>query len=330
MDVEKFLIENLVDSFYQYSEVVDNKSAEEIDELFMQEDGTELTDKEFIVEYFDDVFDDEIIDSLYGSIVDFSEVGEIDINKVVAFLASKYYVFNYVSTPSVVSYLRMTKLEDIARLFKDNYDFGMEMLRTYFRSLVETETYNNNRKLIFDKNDQAKLVELENENMYVKIRTLNNMLRDVICNIYNHYIENGCDDIEALNNTWMFFFKDFDPIGELDQMGLDVMTKTYYKSYLLCLMYGDLYEDVCNDSIINSDNYEDRMADIVPLVSVQMGAIGIPAEEGIRNRLLKHFILLQNEDKKKEENRKRTYKDDRVKELKKLNPFYKLDEIKFK
>lgn len=329
MDVENFLVENLIDSFYQYSEVVNNKSAEEIDELFMQDDGNELTDKEFIVEYFDDVFDDEIIDSLYGSIIDFSEIGEVDINKIVAFLASKYYVFNYVSTPSVVSYLKMTSLEDIVRLFKDNYDFGMEMLRTYFKCLVENERYDNNRKLIFEKNDHAKLLELEKENMYIKIRTINNMLRDIICDIYNHYINNGCDDIEALNNTWMFFFNDFDPIGELDQMGMDITTKTYYKSYLLCLIYGDLYEDVCNDSIINSDNYEDRMADIVPLVSAQVGAIGIPAEEGIRNRLLKHFILLQNDEEKMEKNRKRTYKDERVKELKKLNPFYKLDELKF-
>ena len=223
----------------------------------------------------------------------------------------------------------MTKLEDIARLFKDNYDFGMEMLRTYFRSLVETETYNNNRKLIFDKNDQAKLVELENENIYVKIRTLNNMLRDVICNIYNHYIENGCDDIEALNNTWMFFIKDFDPVGELENLGMDFRTKQLYKRYLLGLIYGDLYEDVCNNSIIDSSNFEDRMADVIPILSVRTGMITIPAEEGIRNRLLKHFILLQNEKKKMSENRKKTYNDGRIKELKKVNPFYPLDELTF-
>ena len=43
----------------------------------------------------EDVFTDEIFDSLYATIVDFSQVGEIDINKVVAFLAGKYYIFNY-------------------------------------------------------------------------------------------------------------------------------------------------------------------------------------------------------------------------------------------
>ncbi len=327
MDVEKFLMENLIDSFYQYSEVVKNKSSDEIDNLFIREDGYELTDKEFIIEYFNEIFDNEIIDSLYGTILDFSDIGEIDIKKIVAFLASKFYVYNYNNLPSVVSYLRITSLNEIANLFKENYNFGMEMLRTYFLSLVDSKTYDDNRNIIFERKDEKKLLEFEKENMYVKIVTINNLLRDIICNIYNHYIKNGCEDGEALTNTWMFFFSNFDPLGELDEMGKDVQTKAMYKNYLLGLIYGDLYEDVCNSSIIQSENYNDRLADVIPILSLRLGKIAIPVQEDLRNRLLKHFILLQDEKDKMKDNRRKTYDDNRIKELKKVNPFYMLDEL---
>lgn len=329
MDVEKFLIEHLVDSYYQYSEVVENKTEEEIDELFVSEDGDELSDKEFITAYSEDVFTDEIFDSLYATIVDFSMVGEIDINKVVAFLAGKYYIFNYNIAPSVVGYLRNTSIEEIARLFKENYDFGLDMVRSYFKSLIDTEVMENNRQTIYENNDQDKLLEFEKVNEIIKIQSINQILRGVIVDIYNHFVSNECDDIEALNNTWMFFIKDFDPVGELENLGMDFRTKQLYKRYLLGLIYGDLYEDVCNNSIIDSSNFEDRMADVIPILSVRTGMITIPAEEGIRNRLLKHFILLQDEKKKMSENRKKTYNDGRIKELKKVNPFYPLDELTF-
>lgn len=329
MDVEKFLIEHIVDSYYQYSEVVENKSEEEIDELFIDDDGEELSDKEFLTTYSEDVFTDEIFDSLYTTIIDLSEVGEIDINKVVAFLASKYYIFNYSTAPSVVGYLRNTSIEEITNLFKEIYEFGLDMVRSYFKSLINTEVMKNNRQAIYENNDQDKLLEFEKVNEFIKIQSINHILRDVIVDIYNHFISNGCYDIEALNNTWMFFIKDFDPVGELENYGMDFKTKQLYKRYLLGLIYGDLYEDVCNDSIIDSNNFEDKMADVIPILSVRMGMITIPAEEGIRNRLLKHFILLQTEKKKLSENRKKTYSDGRIKELKKVNPLYPLDELTF-
>lgn len=39
MNVESFLIEHLVDSFYLYSEVVEGKSAEEVDKMFYTVEG---------------------------------------------------------------------------------------------------------------------------------------------------------------------------------------------------------------------------------------------------------------------------------------------------
>lgn len=296
---------------------------------FIQLRGVELTDKEFIIEYFESLFNEEIMDSLYTTVIDFGEVGEIDIEKVVAFLAGYFYVFNYSSEPTVVSYLKSSSLEDIVRLFKENYDFGIAMVKSYFEAICDEDRYKDNRNMIFDRNDQGKLLEFEQKNEILKIMTINNILRGIICNIYNHYIDNDCSDYEALDKTWGFFFEDLDPLEEFSLLGKDDASRKFYKAYLLGLIYGDLYEDVCNESIIKSDNAEDQLADMTPILSVQLGTIGIPVEGEIRNRLLKHFILLQDERKKMDDNRKKTYSDDRIKELKKINPFYMLDEMSF-
>ena len=68
---------------------------------------------------------------------------------------------------------------------------------------------------------------------------------------------------------------------------------------------------------------------MVPIVGIQTGIIGVHADANVRNRMLKHFILLQDEKKKMRENRDKTYKDGRVKQLKKVNPLYVLDELTF-
>ena len=45
------------------------------------------------------------------------------------------------------------------------------------------------------------------------------------------------------------------------------------------LIYSDLYEDVCNNSIIDSENAYDRLANVVPILSLRMGVFGVHADE---------------------------------------------------
>lgn len=329
MNIQKFLIENLVDTYNNYCECVDGMSSLEFDAQFIDEDGKTISDLDFIHERYKDIFIDEVFDALYASIVDFGEVKEIDLEKVVSFLASRYYVFNYKSTPSVVSYLKLSNLDDVINLFKTNCDFGIDMVKSYFYSLIDTKRYEDNRKMIYENNDQEKLLDYEKKCAIINVSTINSILRETICDIYDYYVNLNYDDIEALRYTWMFFIQGFDPTGRIEELTGDEKTKQFYRAYALRLVYSDLYEDVCNKSIIQSENIDDRMADLVPLMSIRMGVIGIHANESIRNRMLKHFILLQDEKKKMKENRKKTYNDDRVKQLKKVNPFYALDELTF-
>ena len=328
MDFNKYLLENLLDCYEQYCSCVEEKSQDEIEAMYFDSEGQEISDEEFFFENYEDVLEDEVIDALYSFICDMGQQQEIDLNRIVSFLCGRYIVHHYDSS-TVTNYLRASKIEDIVNLFVENINFGMALVKDHFDALLNQEKYNKNMKTIQDNKDEVALNKFATKAFYESIKTLNDLLRGVVCHIYDYYVSSGCEDVEALNMTWMYFFQDTDPIGELDKMGIDYNTKLFYKKYTLGLIFADLYEDVCNDSIIQSENMEDRAAQVTPLLAMRLGAITIPADEGTRNRVLKHFILLQDEKEKMSSNRKKTHTDGRVKELMKFNPLYKLDEMKF-
>jgi len=328
MDFNKYLLENLLDCYEKYCSFALEMKQDEIDSMYFDDEGNEMSDEQFFLENHEDVLEEEVVDSLYSFICDMGQQKEIDLNKIVNYLCARFIIHHYDSN-TVTNYLRTTNIEDIVNLFVENINFGMALVKDHFDAALNHEQYSKNLKTAQDNKDDVALNKFATKAYYEKIQTLNDLLRSVICHIYDHYISNGCDDKEALNLTWMFFFKNQDPLGELDNMGIDYDTKVAYKNYAMGLMFADLYEDVCNDSIIKSVNPADIAAGIAPILSMQVGGVALPADEEVRNRVLKHFILLQDEKEKMKKNRKKTYDDDRIKSLKKLNPLYKLDEIKF-
>ena len=326
--VEEFLFDILFDMYEAYLEC-QGMSQNEYDSMFFDENGYEIEEKEYLLEHRSDVLCDEVIDAVYTLIIEDGLPKEYNFDNFMNLLLSRYYLYRYNPDDVVIRYIKSTKLEDIIRLFKENYDFGMDLLRTYYLTLIDKEICDSNRQTIYDNNDNDTLVNFERNSSSLKIVFLNDLLRQVICNLYNHFISNGCDDITALNYTWAYFTDNFDPLGELDQMGVDQESKNVYKRYMLGLIYADVYEDACNSSLIDSENMLDRLADTVSVVGLSFGYIGIPKEENVRNRILKHFIVLQDEMDKRKDNRKKTYQDNRIEILKKANPMYKLDELTF-
>lgn len=327
MDIENFLASNLVDLYCQYCEVVNDMSNDEVDEMLdtFTEEG--LTDIDVIREKKDEILIPELIDGLYSMIVDLSDVKEINLDYVLSYLVGIFYVYKYdeEKSKSVINFLKDNSFDNIKELFIKNDSFGIDLVNTYGEYLVNSEKYNKNRKVIYENKDEAKLEEFEQIYKIQNIITLNNLLRKMVVNLYNNYIKSGCDDITSLSLTWQYFFSDLDPLGELEQYGVDDAAKAFYKRYVLNLIYADLYEDICNGSIISSDNYDVRMANLVPLLSVESGVVNIPLQEWLRNRILKHFVLLQGDYEKRVSNRKKTIEEDRVLKLKKVNPFYQLD-----
>lgn len=301
----------------------------DFDALFWDDNGYEISEEDYLKEHFDEVLSEEIIDAVYCQIIEDGLPKEYNFKEFINLLLSRYYLYRYNSDDTVIRYLKKTNLDDIIYLFKENYDFGVDLIKTYYLSLINSKRCDDNRKIIYENHDEDTLVSFEKNSIQYQVVFLNDLLRNVICNLYNHFISNGCDDITALNLTWSYFTDNFDPLGELDQMGVDQDSKSIYKIYMLGLIFGDVYEDACNKSIIDSENEMDRFADVVAVVGLTLGRIGIPQEENVRNRILKHFIFLQDEKDKKKENRKKTYEDGRIEVLKKVNPTYKLDELTF-
>lgn len=327
MDFSKYLLENLLDVYEEYCSCVEGMSTKEIDEMYYDSNGHEMSDEEFLFLHSDTLLEDEIIDALYTFICDMGNQQEIDINRIVSFLSGRYIIYHYESN-IITNYLRASDIEDIAYLFIENINFGMELVRNHFKAIIDQKKYNNNMKTIRKNNDEVALNKFATKVYYKSIKTLNDLLRGVIAHLYDFYISSGYKDEEALNMTWLYFFQNLDPLGELDRLGIDYNTKQLYKKYALSLIYADLYEDVYNKAIIDSDNDEDKITQVVPLIAMNMGVIAIPSDEETRNRILKHFILLQDEKDKMIANRTKTYKDGRVKELKRFNPLYRLDDIK--
>ncbi len=328
MIIEQFLIDILFDMYEGFMEC-QGMSQTDFDNMFWDENGYEVSEDDYLQNHFDEVLSDEVIDAVYCSVIEDGLPEGYDFKVFMNLLLSKFYVYRYSKDDSVIRYIKNTSLDDIIRLFKENYDFGVDLIRTYYMSLVNKKRSEENRKVIYDNHDEDKLISLEKDSITYQIIFINDLLRNVICNLYNHFISNGCDDVAALNCTWAYFTDNFDPLGELDQMGIDQDSKDTYKIYMLGLIISDVYEDACNNSIIDSDNYLDRFADVATIVGLTFGNGVIPVDEDIRNRLLKHFILLQDEKEKKKQNRQKSYQDGRINILKKVNPAYKLDELTF-
>ncbi len=335
MDIENLLISFMIDVYEQYCYYALDMTQDDFDSSFYDENGNDIDDRDYLIANCKKIFNDEMFEGLYEILSENREDETVDVNRIINFLTGVYFVYNYEGgNSSVIRYLKDASFESIKELFMNNHNFGVDLIKAYFYGLVDQERCQKNKDTIMENGDGTHMNRFfeqatVNNQTTMDFITLNDLLRNIVCDLYNHYIQNGCGNIEALNYTWQYFLKDFDPIGTLNQMGCDFKTKEIYKRYLLGLIISDLYEDVSNKSIIDSENEKDRLIQVIPIIAANWGAVCIPNDEELRNRMLKYFILLQDEKKKRKENRYKTYSDKRTQVLKKVNPFYQLDDISF-
>lgn len=329
MTIDSFLMESLID-LYDFELEINNECLENTFEGWhLNDDGSIMSDEEFFFSNYSEILHESILEELHLLIIDDGMEKDFSLKQFVNFFASKYFVYNYGNgNNSVINFFKNSSIDEIEDLFVENITFGIEMIKSYFFSLLDEKRYINNRKKIYANNDEDTLINFEVGSYNKNEVSTNYKLRKHIYDIYNYYISNGFDDISALDYTWNFFFIGLDPIGYTEKINMEYYEVISYKQKLLCLIYSDVYEDICNNSIIISDNYLDRMALVVAIMSVNTGFINIP-EKDIRNRILKHFILLRDDIEKRKENRKKTYTDERVLQLKKVNPSYLTDELTF-
>ena len=327
MNYREFFISIIIDIYGDYLTKWGNVDIEDFDLSFFDENGNVISDFDYFKSHSDSILTDTILRELYLYIINLANKNEINLEKIISFLSSTFMVYEYDKKNPVIKFIQNSSLEDIINLFKENIDFGISLIKSYFESELNNRRYYINRKKIYENSEQNKLTQLENKALEVEVISINEILRNTVINLYNYYISNGCNDSDALNFTWMYFLNGLDSIGTLNKMGYDFYTKRKLQNYTICLIYSDLYEDICNKPILASEKQEDIIIQIIVNSLVHLNLPAIPKEESLRNRLLKYFIMLQDEKEKKKENRKKTYTDGRIQVFKKVNPSYILDEL---
>lgn len=330
MNIEEFLAEIFID-FYEHlllsnGEVED---CEEFDSLFYNEDDMEMSDCEFLSRYHEDICNEEIINDVYYYLIDDGCDFIFSLEKIISHFVIYYIYDNYVNKDLkiVMDYLKNNDLIDIVNFFKTNEAFGKNLIENYLKNYESDIDFDAVSELIYNSGDGMLLDKWKM--LASEYYSINELLRRVIINLYDFYISNGCDDVTALRSTWHYFYRDFDPIGELDDMGIDYEMKVKYKAYIIKIMFADVYEDILNNSIIDSTNILDKYTNDYVILSVNSNRCIIPEDDEIRNRFLKYFILLHYEKEKRIENREKTIKDGRSITLKRIHPGHIFDVIDF-
>lgn len=332
--MEEFFIKLIIDALqWKCDELGYND--EQFDNMFIDtETGTYLDDVTFFKTKGITLCNEQLYQFVYSVIVDNYDNEEVplefDIKSIFTEIVTRFLIYNYGNKEltSVYSYLSKADNKTILDQFLNDYDFGIGLMNGIYTSIVYEDYYNKNKaKIIRDK--KGSMITKFYDNITNDSISFNDFLRSVICDLYNYYISIGTDDIGALNCTWAFFTYDMDPIGVLDEICNDILSKGYIKKMMLNIMFSDLFEDALNKPIVDSENYDDRMADFIPVFCISMGFVNIPNDISVRNRLLKHFILLQDEDEKKKDNRANTYEHSNELYLKKVNPTYQVDDYKY-
>ena len=330
MTIEDFLAEIFVDFLEQFM-LANNEisSSEEFDEMFYDDEGEQMSDVEFVGERCGDIADPDIVDGIYYYLIDDGCDFEFSIEKIVSHFVINYIYDNYSdkNLTSIMKYLKKTELKDIVELFVKNENFGKSFVTSYLDHYNDERDYDAIREQMRE-NDDMELIDRWFA-LSADYCSLNELLRRVVMGLYDHYANTACNDEEALGLIWEYFIRDFDPVGELDKMGIDYESKQKLKAYLLRIIYADLYEDICNGPIIDSINVMDKIADNVVVTVARCNSPAIPAQPEIRNRIMKHFVLLHYEKQKRIDNRRATIKEGRGPVLTKLHPGHQLDIIDF-
>ena len=329
MNFEMYLMDIIKDQLDEYLEIVYEYDEDELTSLYYDEDGKPLSNRDFIYKFKDKIMSEEVINAVYAFITQISLLEEKDFTRLVAYLSTHYYIANYNNKKNqpVLKFLVDSDISKIVELFYKNERFGEDLVSSFLKNNIDEEKYNKTKEQINKDNKGNDLNSLYQIAYPPRMFTLNQKLREIINNLYNYYISLGCNDIEALELTWGYFFNDLDPLNELEDIGCYDEDKELYKRYMIGLIIGDLYEDTANGPLVKTDNPSGLIAQALPIYFVNSGIIGLPSDPEVRNRMLKYFIILQDDPEKMKSNREKTHMDNREMQLKKVNPAYLLDEL---
>lgn len=296
---------------------------EDFRKIIVDEIGIPISEKEYLIK--NKFYNSDMIACVLYSVM--SNPLTYDHNELLKELLTRYFIFNYEdkSKESVLEFIRNSSFDMIFELFENNNFFGIDLFTSYFDSIRDEKKYFINRgKVLASDSDFKVLKEYDNN-----INPLNRLLKESVVKLYNNYINSGFSDIDALSYTWAYFTHNFMPDELFDEDTEDLLLEPEIKRYSLSLIYADLYEHAMNQKMSHSENEKENIASFLPILIVSFSMQVIPNDVEVRNRLLKHFILLQDDKEQMKDNRINTYKNEKFITLSKYNPYFTGDEIRY-
>ena len=332
MNYEKYLIKILKEQYEEMVQYTRNLDDKEIEKLYRDSNGEIYpTDGDFIKAHKKELLSVEMMDAIHSFLIQVSLLEKDDMERLVAYLSEQFYIGHYhiEKEKPALKFLAQADIKDIVNLFYDNDFFGRDALLAFYQNAITPEQFKTNLDKIQEDGHTDVLEKFYKITTQEKVFTLNQKLREYVCNLYYFYIDRGYSDAEALDLTWAYFRQGLDPLNQLDELGCNEEEKAAYRKYTLSLIIADMYEDFANGPLVKTDNPNGRTAQMYPVLLAALGRIRIPKVPEVRERMLKYFILLQDNPDKVKANRERTHKEQREKTLKKVNPCYILDELTF-
>lgn len=146
MDFRDFFISNIIDIYGDYLTKWENVDIEDFDLSFFDENGNVISDFDYFKSHSDSILTDTILRELYLYIINLANKNEINLEKIISFLSSTFMVYEYDKKNPVIKFIQNSSLKDIINLFKENIDFGISLIKSYFESELNNRRYYINRK----------------------------------------------------------------------------------------------------------------------------------------------------------------------------------------
>lgn len=273
--------------------------------------------------------EEQVLDTFYANLISFESELAYPLKRIISFLVGRYVMFCYNDDDKVLqmAFFSLASADEVLEKFKENYYFAIDLISTAFKSFLnEKKVYENIAYALANNESYSINKWLADENDEIEA-SLNEELRNSICNMVDKLVQDGVKYQDALDYVWQFFTRNFDPTGIISKYG-DEKKPEFIKQEILNIMYSDVFEDACNRHDLDKLDYEERFMMMTVILSVYSGAINVPSEQ-IRKDFLARFIDLRYDYEKRKKNRCASYENGNINLVKKVNPSYQYDELTF-
>ena len=183
MDIDYFLMTKLFD-LYELMCISNGYSYLEYDTQFMNKEGIKITEKEYFFKHRAEIICPELLDALYYELIS-ENTSPILLDRIISYLASNYHIYNYNKANCIARYFEKYSFSSIKELFITNEKLGIDLLKSYFKNLGNSKTYETNKEKVLNSKPEVyeKFYFIYSNN---SSETLSTLTRNIILNLFDY------------------------------------------------------------------------------------------------------------------------------------------------